>query len=218
MGLRFDPSSNKYTDSAVSIMSNLALAEHKLGQKKKQATEMIKELKKSGGLGEDFEISGYNLETGIPKIGKKGGYKPKTREDAISFAKDKHDAIYGGDDDEEYAGPTDPALNKPRIAAPRGRSMLNTLNPLAVKDKMPFILNPATAMDFYKKKFAARAGGAQAPAGAGARPSLAPRAPAVAPAQAPAQAPAPAQAQQEYELPPEIKGLKNCKLFDDKEK
>lgn len=128
MAFRFDPSSNKGTDQALSFMSSIALDEYKLDRKKQYANDIMDKMKKGGLLGKDG--------------------------------------------DEEYKPNTETLDSKPAPArfAPQGRSMMNTMNPFATKDKMPFILNPKTAMDFYKKKMALK------PRGAAADPSAAPAA------------------------------------------
>ena len=116
MGMRFNPSSNQYTDLAMKTLLGLATEEYKLSRKKESATQLIKQLKEGGLLGEegDFEVSGYDASTGVPKIGKKGGFKPTTRQGAIDFEADKHKAKYGTDSGLDYTGPLNvkPAAKK----------------------------------------------------------------------------------------------------------
>lgn len=73
MGIGFNPSSNKYTDSLMSMLGTLALEEYKDTKKTARTNELIKRLtsggnKASGGLmGQGAYISGYDDE-GNPKI------------------------------------------------------------------------------------------------------------------------------------------------------
>ena len=172
---------------ATKYVTSLAAEEAKLERKKTNAAKMLKELKEGGLLGDDFEVSGYDLSTGVPKIGKKPAYKPKTREDQLKFAKDKHAAIYGDDEGEEYQGP---ATLKAAKTPP------TKWGEAGLRSRLAAVFTPGPTAE-EKRLGPLRPGGIFKPP-----TTVNPMAPAQAPVAAPAQAPAAQQA--EIEFPPEV--------------
>jgi hypothetical protein len=133
--MAFNPSSNKYFDSALQAIQGLAIEEYQLERKKKSAAALIEQLKKSGLVGGATEQD--------PTMGMKLSMPPAATSGLIpQAAMSMSDGSIG-----DAMGNKLPSQStiSPNVAAPR---KLPLLSPGVAKTKpSPFMINPGKTLE-----------------------------------------------------------------------